>query len=65
MLAGPDPSLVRLPDFPVFLRGIWVLTHADLRNTGRVRALVDWLGELLYVEGGGVWPGVRTETAPT
>ena len=60
MLAGPDPELVRVnmePQLPVFNRSIWVLTHADLRNTGRVRATVQWLGELLYVEGGGVWPG--------
>ncbi|MEM7155713.1 MAG: LysR family transcriptional regulator [Myxococcota bacterium] len=60
MLAGPDPQLMRVevsPELPVFNRSIWVLTHADLRNTGRVRATVDWLGELLHVEGGGVWPG--------
>lgn len=60
MLAGPDPDLVRVerPDpFPVFNRGIWVLTHADLRHTGRVRATTQWLGELLHVEGGGVWQG--------
>ena len=56
----PDPDLVRVerPDpFPVFNRGIWVLTHADLRHTGRVRATTQWLGELLHVEGGGVWQG--------
>ncbi|MGH1340779.1 MAG: LysR family transcriptional regulator [Nannocystales bacterium] len=61
MLAGPDPDLVRVKGptvLPVFNRGIWVLTHADLRSTGRVRATTKWLGELLRVEGGGVWPGV-------
>lgn len=60
MLAGPDPDLVRVevdPAFPVFNRSIWVLTHADLRTTGRIRATMDWLAELLHVEGGGVWPG--------
>ncbi|MEM9454815.1 MAG: LysR family transcriptional regulator [Myxococcota bacterium] len=60
MLAGPDPELVRVQtsrELPVFNRSIWVLTHADLRKTGRVRATMQWLGELLYVEGGGAWPG--------
>jgi hypothetical protein len=34
-----------------------VLTHADLRTMGRVRATVTWLGDLLHVDGGGVWRG--------
>ncbi|MEM7608194.1 MAG: LysR family transcriptional regulator [Myxococcota bacterium] len=62
MLAEPDPSLVRVAprgELPVFHRGIWVLTHEDLRRTGRVRATVDWLAEVLQVKGGGVWKGIR------
>ncbi|MEM6293091.1 MAG: LysR family transcriptional regulator [Myxococcota bacterium] len=60
MLAGPHPELIRLDavaDVPVFHRPIWVLTHADLRNVGRVRATLDWLGACLHVEGGGPWHG--------
>lgn len=62
MLAAGHPGLVRLQgdDDPVFHRAIWVVTHADLRHTGRVRAIVDWLHEELQVEGGGVWLGPRT-----
>lgn len=66
MLAAPDPELVRVDvaeRLPTFTRGIWVLTHADLRDSGRVRATVQWLGNLLRVEGGGVWQGFpRNET---
>jgi DNA-binding transcriptional LysR family regulator len=60
MLAAPDPELVHVEPqeaFPVFHRGIWVLTHADLRNMGRIRATMQWLGELLRVKDGGVWLG--------
>ena len=60
MLAAPDPELVRVEPqeaFPVFHRGIWVLTHADLRNIGRIRATMQWLGELLRVKDSGVWLG--------
>ena len=60
MLAAPDPELVRVEPhevFPVFQRGIWVLTHEDLRNMGRIRATTQWLAERLRVEGGGVWHG--------
>ncbi len=60
MLAGPHPDLIRLEsiaDFPVFHRPIWLLTHADLRSVGRVRATLDWLAELLAVDGGGPWQG--------
>lgn len=63
MLAAPDPDLVRVErggPYPVFHRGIWVLTHADLKNMGRVRATTGWLGELLHVPDAGVWQG----TAP-
>lgn len=61
MLAAPDPELLRIEPrdaFGCFQREIWVLTHADLRNTGRVQATVRWLGEQLRVEGGGPWQGL-------
>jgi len=60
MLAHPDPELVRVTTahaMPTFERGLWVLTHADLRDTGRIRATTDWLGGVLRTEGGGVWQG--------
>lgn len=60
MLAAQDSRLVRIANLPVFHRAVWVLTHADLRNVGRVRATLDWLHETLHVEGGGVWLGVAT-----
>lgn len=68
MLAGPDPELIRVkPEkrFPAFHRDIWVLTHPDLRSTGRVRATVRWLSELLHVPGTGVWPGFHERTTTT
>lgn len=63
MLAGPDPELLRVQmesSLPVFNRSIWVLTHADLRATGRIRATMEWLADLLYVEGGGPWQGTQS-----
>lgn len=60
MLAAPHPDLIRVEPrdaLPTFPRTIWVLTHADLRDTGRVRATTQWLGELLFVENQGVWRG--------
>ncbi len=47
MLAERDSNLRRLPEFPNFRRDIWLLTHADLRNVGRIRAVMDWLGAVL------------------
>ena len=66
MLAAPDPELIRVradAELPVFNRDIWVLTHADLRDTGRVRATLDWISELLHVDGGGVWNGYPRASA--
>lgn len=40
--ADRDPGLRRLrPPEPGFGMDVWVLTHADLRNTARVRAFTD------------------------
>lgn len=39
-----EAELVRaLPPDPAMATGLWLLTHADLRRTGRVRALADFL----------------------
>lgn len=66
MLLATDADLIGVEAreaLPVFQRGIWVLTHPDLRNTGRIRATVRWLGSVLQVAGGGVWPGVPGRSA--
>ena len=40
-LADEDPALVRLrPPEPALETGLWLLTHEDLRTTGRERGLV-------------------------
>lgn len=65
MLASSDAELVRLEpraQFPVFQRSIWVLTHPDLRRMGRIRATMQWLGEVLHARDGGVWTGVSPES---
>ncbi|MCC7411142.1 MAG: LysR family transcriptional regulator [Gammaproteobacteria bacterium] len=41
-LADVDPDLRRL-GAPVSLREVWLILHADLKRTARVRALADWL----------------------
>tara|TARA_Y100000766_G_scaffold277505_1_gene282993 strand:- start:542 stop:1039 length:498 start_codon:yes stop_codon:yes gene_type:complete len=42
--ADPDPSLVRVTE-PLhdMENELWLLTHPDLRNTGRIRVLMDFL----------------------
>ncbi|MBL4633111.1 MAG: hypothetical protein JKY56_04520, partial [Kofleriaceae bacterium] len=48
ILASADPNLVRIePTPPVFSTAIWVLTHHDLRYTGRIRAVMSSLGEAI------------------
>lgn len=48
--ADPDPGLVRLrPVEPAFGYDIWILTHPDLRATGRVRAFLSHASE--YFDG--------------
>lgn len=45
-LADDDPGLVRLaPPEPVLETGLWLLTHEDLRATGRVRVFLDFMAE--------------------
>jgi len=47
-LADDDPELlrVRAPD-PALETGLWLLTHADLVGTGRVRAFLDFVGDAI------------------
>jgi DNA-binding transcriptional LysR family regulator len=45
-IGAATPGIVRLsaPD-PAFDAGLWLLTHADLRHTARVRAFMDFAAE--------------------
>ena len=47
-LADDDPELVRLaPPEPGLETGLWLLTHEDLRATGRVRVFLDFMAEAI------------------
>ena len=48
-LGDPEPGLARaLPEpVPDLARELWIVTHADLRRTARVRAFFDVVGEAL------------------
>ena len=49
-LADREPTLRRLPPrSPRPGREIWLLTHADLRHTARVRAFFDYMAEAITV----------------
>ncbi|HWT31515.1 MAG TPA: LysR substrate-binding domain-containing protein, partial [Propylenella sp.] len=51
-LGDPEPDLVRvLPEpVPELRRELWIVTHADLRRTARVRAFFDVVGEGLVAD---------------
>ena len=55
-------GLVRIAD-PVPGYDIWLLTHPDLRKTGRIRALLDFLAEAFKVHRP-LLEGRRGETIP-
>ena len=45
-LGDPDPRLIRFGGtIPALAIDLWLLTHADLRKTARVRALLDFVAE--------------------
>ena len=47
-MGDPDPGLVRIGEpLPDFTRKLWILTHADLRRTARVRVVRDAIYEQL------------------
>ncbi len=56
-LGDPDPVLGRVAEpRPEFTVGLWLLTHADLRRTARVRAFLDYMagaiaGDHALIEG--------------
>ena len=50
-LCDADPTLVRVVDpFPVLTMEVWVLMHPDLRNTTRIKVLVDFLARELRLQ---------------
>ncbi|MFD2264637.1 LysR family transcriptional regulator [Lacibacterium aquatile] len=50
-LADPDPDLVRiLPPIPALQRELWIVTHSDLKNTARIRAFFEIVGEALIAQ---------------
>jgi molybdate transport repressor ModE-like protein len=47
-LADDDPELERIrPPEPELETGLWLLTHEDLRTTGRVRVFLDFMAEAI------------------
>lgn len=47
IMAEDDPDLVRLfDDVVVFSSDIWLVSHAELRRSARIRAMFDYLGDL-------------------
>jgi len=55
-IADADPALVRLEGPEPAHHELWLLVHGDLRRTPRVRAVIEWLDELVE--------GARTTLAP-
>ncbi|MCB8820113.1 LysR family transcriptional regulator [Microvirga rosea] len=51
-LGDPEPDLIRLIGEPIpeLTRELWIVTHADLRRTARVRAFFEVVGEGLAAE---------------
>jgi DNA-binding transcriptional LysR family regulator len=50
-LADPEPELRRLfPPIPVLSRELWLITHADLRRTARIRAFMELVGDGLAAQ---------------
>lgn len=51
-LGDPEPGLMRVLEAPIaeLTRELWIVTHADLRKTARVRAFLDIVGEGLIAE---------------
>lgn len=48
LTAAGDKNLVRLfEDMVIFSTDIWLVSHAELRRSARIRAMYDYLGDLL------------------
>ena len=46
-IGDADPALRRLDGPAPAPQEIWLLVHGDLRRAPRVRAVIDWLDELV------------------
>jgi len=46
-VADRDPALARVPSPPPAHHELWLLVHGDLRRTPRVRAVIEWVDELV------------------
>jgi DNA-binding transcriptional LysR family regulator len=46
-LADADPGLVRLEAPEPIAMELWLLVHGDLSQTPRVRAVIDWIDEVV------------------
>ncbi|WP_299776114.1 LysR family transcriptional regulator [uncultured Pseudoteredinibacter sp.] len=50
-LGDTTPELIRVPGIPLYQgMGLWVLSHIDLRNTARIKALRDFVVDRLEKE---------------
>jgi DNA-binding transcriptional LysR family regulator len=49
-LADADPGLVRVEAPEPIAMELWLLVHGDLSHTPRVRAVIDWLDEVVRKE---------------
>ena len=50
-LGDVEPGLQRLPGLPQEVRSeLWLLTHADLRRTARIRAFLDFMADSLKTD---------------
>lgn len=47
-----DPGLRRAIAEPVLQSEMWAVVHADMRRTARVRAVIDFLAEIMAQEAG-------------
>jgi len=48
LTAESDPNLVRLmDDYVVFTSDLWLVSHAELRRSARIRSMYDYLGDML------------------
>lgn len=59
-MADKDPNLVRLfDDLVVFSSDIWLVSHAELKRSARIRAMFDFLSEL-FTEHAAAFEGIPT-----
>lgn len=64
-LADTDPVLVQLrPPEPALETGLWLLTHEDLRTTGRVRVFLDSMAESIGLHKPALAAGRAPERKP-